>query len=98
MEEALARVVLDLSGRYSLNFVELQKTQGEAEGYNFEDAKHFLQAFARTGGINLSIGIPSGKDIHHMLEAVFKALGRALDEATTLDPRIKGVPSTKGKL
>ncbi|PIU42307.1 MAG: imidazoleglycerol-phosphate dehydratase HisB [Candidatus Omnitrophica bacterium CG07_land_8_20_14_0_80_42_15] len=97
MEEALVRVVLDLSGRYSLNFVEMVKL-GETKGYNLRDMKHFLEAFAREAGVNLSIGIKSGSDTHHVLEALFKALGRALDEATTLDPRIKGVPSTKGKL
>lgn len=97
MEEALVRVVLDLSGRYSLNFVEMVNL-GEVEGYGLRDAKHFLEAFGRTAGINLSIGIKSGNDMHHILEALFKGLGRALDEATMRDPRTKGIPSTKGEL
>jgi len=97
MEEALVRVVLDISGRFSLNFVEMVNL-GEIEGYSLRDVRHFLEAFGRSAGVNISVGIKSGNDMHHILEAMFKALGRALDEATMCDPRIKGVPSTKGRL
>jgi imidazoleglycerol-phosphate dehydratase len=102
MEEALVKVVLDISGRYSLNFPTNLKYQvgfdKKAKDYSLNDAEHFLKALGREAGISLSIDIESGKDMHHVLEALFKALARALDEATMLDPRIKGVPSTKGKL
>lgn len=97
MEEALARVVLDLSSRYNLNFVEKVDLK-DMKGYGMGDARHFFEAFGRSAGMNLSIGIKSGDDMHHVLEAVFKALGRALDEATGRDPRIKSIPSTKGRL
>lgn len=99
MEEALAKVVLDLSGRYSLTFsmkpiIELK----DVEGYSLDDAEHFLKALSREAGINLNVAIESGSDMHHIIEAVFKALGKAMDEATVIDPRAKGIPSTKGRL
>lgn len=99
MEEALAKIVLDLSGRYSLIFpkklIEIDK---KVEGYSVSDTEHFLKALSREAGINLNVNIESGEDLHHIIEAIFKALGMALDEATTIDPRRKDVPSTKGKL
>jgi len=99
MEEALAKVVLDLSGRYNLIFpkklIEIDK---KVEGYSVNDTEHFLKALSREAGINLNVNIESGEDVHHIIEAIFKALGMALDEATTIDPRRKDVPSTKGKL
>jgi imidazoleglycerol-phosphate dehydratase len=58
----------------------------------------FLQALASSAGLTLHVSVPYGRNAHHILEAVFKALGRALREAVSLDPRVKGVPSTKGKL
>jgi imidazoleglycerol-phosphate dehydratase len=53
---------------------------------------------ANHAGMNLHINLLYGRDVHHMLEGVFKAFGRALDQATSIDPRIKGVLSTKGKI
>ncbi|MFH0772288.1 MAG: imidazoleglycerol-phosphate dehydratase HisB [Candidatus Omnitrophota bacterium] len=107
MEEALARVALDISGRPSLHMgyggrkilpPDLkEETVKETGNYNLNDAKQFLEAFVRSAGINLHIEY-LGEDLHHILEAVFKALGRALCEATRIDPRIKGIPSTKGRL
>jgi len=99
MEEALAKVVLDLSGRYSLAFPkEWLKSDEKVEGYSLNDTEHFLKALSREAGINVNVAIESGRDMHHIIEAIFKALGRALDEATMIDPRSKGIPSTKGKL
>ena len=69
----------------------------DRQGYSLNSAKQFLEAFVRNAGINLHIEY-RGEDLHHVLEAIFKALGRALCDATRVDPRIKGVPSTKGKL
>jgi len=99
MEEALAKVVLDLSGRYSLTFPKkMLEVDKKVEGYSLNDAEHFLKALSREAGINLNVAIESGTDLHHIIEAIFKALGKALDEATVIDPRAKGIPSTKGRL
>lgn len=97
MEEALVRVVVDWCGRSSVNFVEMINL-GEVESYSLSDVRHFLEGFTRTAGVTISIGIKSGSDMHHVLEALFKGLGLALKEATRIDPRIKGVPSTKGRI
>ncbi len=98
MDETLAQVVLDLSGRPYLAYqVELPKK------YKLKDfdpglAEDFFQSVVNHAGMNLHIRLLYGRDVHHMLEAIFKAFGRALDQATTIDPRIKGVLSTKGKI
>ena len=99
MEESKAAVVLDISGRNSLylNTDLKDQTPTSGEGYSLEDTKHFLTSFTREAGINLNVEV-SGDDFHHYVEAIFKALGRAMDKATTVDVRVKGVPSTKGKL
>ncbi len=60
--------------------------------------EEFLRAVAVNGGMNLHVDILAGRDAHHMAEGVFKALARALDVATQIDPRVEGVPSTKGVL
>ncbi|MFH1778615.1 MAG: imidazoleglycerol-phosphate dehydratase HisB [Candidatus Omnitrophota bacterium] len=102
MEEALARIALDISGRPSLHMRRVEEREvypdlSNREGYTLNDAKQFLQAFVREAGINLHIEY-QGEDLHHVLESIFKALGRALCDATRIDPRIKGIPSTKGRL
>lgn len=99
MDEALAstRVVLDISGRPSLFFNSKLKRLQPAE-YNLQDAKEFLRAFATSSGINMHVDILRGEDTHHAIEALFKATARALREAVSIDKRVKGVPSTKGKL
>jgi imidazoleglycerol-phosphate dehydratase len=69
------------------------------EGYNLEYARQFFQAFVNNFPITMNIAILSaGADTHHLIEAIFKATAKALDDATQIDPRIKGVPSTKGRL
>jgi imidazoleglycerol-phosphate dehydratase len=102
MDEALAkaRVVLDISGRPSLHFQEPKLLNLiKSENYTINDCKQFLNAFALNSGINMHVDIIRGTDMHHMLESVFKALGRALSEATRIEPRRSGkVPSTKGRL
>jgi len=100
MEEVIASVVMDLSGRGSFRFY-IPKTipvrESEKEGYTIKDAEHFFESFAKHLGLNLNITInPVSYDLHTTLEPVFKALGLALDEATQIDPRRKGIPSTKG--
>ncbi|MGE5554325.1 MAG: imidazoleglycerol-phosphate dehydratase HisB [Betaproteobacteria bacterium] len=96
LDEALARVVLDLSGR---PFLALRANFPQARVGEFDLAlvPEFLRAFTTTAGITLHAEV-TGANSHHMAEALFKALGRALDAASQLDPRVAGVPSTKGKL
>ena len=102
MDEALARVALDISGRGMLFLRDMRpeprKQPNSSAPYKWGDAEHFLESFARMAKVTLHIDVFAGSDLHHMLEAVFKALGRALDAATQIDPRVRGVPSTKGKL
>ncbi len=104
MEEALARVVLDFSGRPKLVVRDARPPKlikypaGSRSAYQWGDAEHFLESLTRTANITLHIDILAGSDFHHTCEAVFKALGRALDQATRRDPRVKGVPSSKGRL
>ncbi len=101
MEEALARIALDISGRPSIYMRRLGKAIPPAlldrKGYTLNEAKQFLEAFVRKAEINLHVEY-RGEDLHHVLEAIFKALGRALCDATRRDARIKGIPSTKGRL
>lgn len=97
MDETLVRVTLDISNRPYLHYgVELP----DAKVGNFDTAlaKEFLRAFAQHGGITLHIELAHGDNSHHIIEATFKALGRALDQATTLDQRLTGPLSSKGSL
>jgi imidazoleglycerol-phosphate dehydratase len=97
MDEALARAVVDCSGR---PFLAYEAPRGvEAIGlFPFQLVEEFLRAVAVNAGLTLRVSILAGRDAHHMAEAVFKALGRALDIAVSLDGRVKGIPSTKGVL
>lgn len=97
MHEALAAVVLDFSGRPFLVYnVPLPKAQ--VGNFDLELVEEFLTAFCNHGGINLHVNLAYGENLHHIVEAVFKALAKALDEATGFDPRVQGVLSSKGKL
>ena len=103
MDEALARVVLDISGRPKLLFRDARGKRSKhalssSASYQWGDAEHFLESFARTARVTLHIDVLAGSDFHHTCEAVFKALGRALEQATRIHPRVKGVPSSKGRL
>lgn len=97
MDETLVLVVLDLSGRpYSVMDVEWRTPAvGGIATTLFE---HFFESFAVTSRCNLHARVLYGRDDHHKAEALFKALGRALDAATQLDTRRGGIPSTKGTL
>lgn len=97
MHEALASVILDLSGRPCLVYnVEIPKAKvGE---FDTELVEEFFTAFCNHAGANVHVNLAYGDNLHHIIEAIFKAFGRAMDEATALDPRIEGVMSTKGKL
>jgi imidazoleglycerol-phosphate dehydratase len=100
MEDVTASVNVDISGRGSLKFTLGPGAYEEPiaqEGYELKYAEHFLEALAKQLGMNLNIKIENpDKDLHATLEPVFKALGIALDQATQIDPRRKGIPSTKG--
>ena len=97
MDEALAMVSLDISGRPYLVF-EGELPSVKIGEFDSELLEEFLRALAVHAGLTLHVRILYGKNAHHMVEAVFKALGRALDEATRKDERIVGVMSTKGML
>ena len=101
MEDVVANATLDISGRghYRLfaNIGSVGITPKSQEGYLFADAEHFFESFAKNLGLNLNVMLnPLSQDLHTDLEPIFKALGIALDQATQIDPRRKGIPSTKG--
>lgn len=96
MENVTANVTVDLSGRGSFKW-EYPAICAPQKDYNAQYAEHFFDAFAKQLGMNLNIKIENpSNDLHATLEPVFKALGIALDLATQIDPRRKGIPSTKG--
>ena len=97
MDEALAFVTLDISGRPFLVYdgSELAPMVG---GFDTELTEEFLRAFAVHAGITLHVKILYGTNTHHKIEAIFKALGHALRIAVSNDPKVTGVPSTKGML
>lgn len=97
MDEALVQVSLDLSGRPFLHY-EVNTRVERIGNFDTELVEEFLRAFADNAGLTLHVMLQHGKNGHHIIEAVFKALGRALDEATRKDERIVGVLSTKGSL
>jgi len=97
MDDALAQVVIDLSNRPHFEFRGEFPSQ-KVGTFDVELVHEFLWKLALEARMNLHVIVHYGRNTHHMIEAVFKALGRALDEATMVDPRIKGVPSTKGML
>jgi len=104
MDMARAKVLVDLSNRFSFKYEEYSGTGYELsiedqEGYSMHYAKDFLESFAKKLSMNLHVEVAREGDMHHYLEAVFKALGQALDNATRIDPRREGeVPSSKGIL
>jgi imidazoleglycerol-phosphate dehydratase len=95
MDETLARVALDLSGRALLVYEGPERVESIGGRFNFTLVEEFLRAFAGALLANLHVDLLRGKDAHHMAEAIFKGLARALDQATRIDPRVVGVPSTK---
>jgi imidazoleglycerol-phosphate dehydratase len=97
MHEALASVVLDFSGRPHLVY-NVPMPKAKVGEFDTELVEEFFTAFANHAGANVHVNLAYGDNLHHIIEAVFKAFGRALDEATQLDPRVEGVLSSKGKL
>lgn len=97
MDEALVLVVVDFSGRPFLAF-DAELGQGRIGEFDVELTEEFLRAVAVNAGLTLHVKVLAGKNRHHIVEAIFKALGRALSQSLERDPRVQGVPSSKGML
>jgi imidazoleglycerol-phosphate dehydratase len=97
MDETLASVTLDLSMRPCLVY-HMKPKRSKIGNFDLELVEEFLRALCNHGKITLHINLLYGKNSHHMVEAVFKGLGRALREAVSIDERSAGIPSTKGVL
>ncbi|MHA6259757.1 imidazoleglycerol-phosphate dehydratase HisB [Sporosarcina sp. CAU 1771] len=97
MDEALSTVSIDISGRpfFVYNVEGLKDKVGE---FDTELVEEFFQAFVSHAKVTLHINLQYGKNTHHIIESIFKAFGRALNTASTINPNIKGIPSTKGML
>ena len=97
MDETLTRVALDFSGRPYLEYRAPEPVE-PIGAFSFQLVEEFLRAFAVHAGVNLHVEILYGRDAHHMAESVFKGLAKAVDQACQIDPRVTGIPSTKGTL
>jgi imidazoleglycerol-phosphate dehydratase len=97
LDETLAKIVVDLSGRPYLSY-NVKIRPGRVGTFDTDLPHEFYAAFANQLGMNLHIDVVRGENPHHIIEACFKAFARAMDMATQLDPRIQGVLSTKGSL
>lgn len=97
MIESLANVSVDVSARPHLVF--RCPVRNERIGsFDTELVEEFLRAFSQSSGICIHVNVPYGTNAHHTIEAVFKALARAVASAVRIDPQVKGIPSTKGVL
>jgi imidazoleglycerol-phosphate dehydratase len=98
MDESLARVVIDVGGRPHLVY-EANPPTMYVRDFNIVLVKEFCRAFSNALGANLHVSVPYGEEPHHVAEAIFKGLARALDAATQIEPRAADqLPSTKGKI
>lgn len=97
MDDALAQVVIDCSNRPHLEYRVPQLTE-KVGTFDTQLVHEFLWKFALEARMNVHVIVPYGHNTHHIIEAIFKALARAIDDAIQIDPRVKGVPSTKGLL
>lgn len=97
MDETLVRAVVDFSGRPFLEYRAPKRVDGIGH-FPFQLVEEFLRGFAVHAALNLHVEILYGRDAHHMAEAVFKALAKSVDAACQIDPRVEGIPSTKGIL
>ena len=98
LDEALARVTVDLSGRPYLVHSEPEGMAPMIGSYDTTMTRHILESFVAQAQIALHVHVPYGRNAHHIVECQFKALARALRAASALDPRQPGIPSTKGAL
>lgn len=97
MDEALTTVAIDFCGRPNLVYKSKVKA-GQIKKFDIALVQEFFQAFTNEASVNLHIHVQQGGNKHHVVESMFKSFARATDMAVGLDPRIKGIPSTKGKL
>ncbi|MDT3699077.1 MAG: imidazoleglycerol-phosphate dehydratase HisB [Thermincola sp.] len=97
MDEALAMVVVDISGRAFLSFDAVMPAP-KVGNFDTELVEEFLRALANHANMTLHVRLLQGKNTHHIIEAIFKGLGRAIKDAVAVDPRIEGIMSTKGQL
>ena len=97
MDETLVLIALDISGRPGL-FYDVTPPAPLVKDIDVRLFHEFLQAFSNKLGLNLHVRMLAAEEAHHLFEAIFKGLAKALDQATTFDPRVKGIPSTKGVL
>jgi len=97
LDETLAKVVVDISGRPYLSY-NVKIRPGRVGDFDTDLPHEFFAAFANQLGMNLHMDVIRGENPHHIIEACFKSFARAMDLATQLDPRIQGVLSTKGSL
>lgn len=97
MDEVLTTVAVDFSGRTAFVYKTPLKT-GRIKNFDVELVEHFFEALCQSARMNLHINVHYGKNKHHIVESIFKALAKAMDQAVQIDPRVRGVLSTKGKL
>ena len=97
LDETLAEVVVDLSGRPFLVY-NVEFSHRQVKDFDLGLFEDFFQALVSTGALNLHVNVKYGRNPHHIIEAVFKAFAKALDQATMIDDRVSGVLSTKGSL
>lgn len=95
MEDALARVVVDLSGRYGFSY-NVDIDEQIAEGINNKLIRHFFKSLAENGRFNIHIDLIRGDDVHHCIESIFKAFARSLKMAVSKDNNYNMIPSSKG--
>jgi imidazoleglycerol-phosphate dehydratase len=98
MDEARAACALDVSGRPYCAFGGLELPPGDIAGFEHEAAEEFFRAVASAARLTLHLDLQAGTNVHHMIEACFKAFARAVRVAVSVDPGERGVPSTKGTL
>src|SRR5260221_11535387 len=97
MDETLAKVAIDLSGRPFLEF-RVPTQVGPIGAFDFGLAEEFCRAFAMSSAMTLHVEVEYGRNSHHIAEAIFKGLARALVMACQIEPRVTGVPMSKGRL
>ena len=97
LDEALCTAVVDISGRSYLSY-EVPVAQERVGNFPTELVQDFMKAFSDEAGLNLHLHLHAGRNPHHVIETVFKSFARAMDQASSLEPRVSGVLSTKGTL
>ncbi|KWW99833.1 imidazoleglycerol-phosphate dehydratase [Carbonactinospora thermoautotrophica] len=98
LDETLVQAVVDVSGRPYCVHTEPDRMAPMIGQYDTTMTRHIFESFVATAGICLHVNVLYGRNAHHIVEAQFKAVARALRDAVALDPRVRGVPSTKGSL